>query len=333
MSKIPKIIHYCWFGGKPLPNLAQKCINSWKQFCPDYEIKEWNEQNYDVRKIPYTTQAYDAKKYAFVSDYARFDILYQYGGIYFDTDVELIKPLDEIINQGAFLGLEAPGSINAGLGLASLASNPIFLEILDSYKSDNFINIDGAYNLKTVVTRVSDIFKKHGFSDKTEIQNVAGFIIYPMEYFCPKDCLTGKINLTEHTYAIHHFNASWVDKGIILIRKERLDSWGFVLNTEEEPIYYNAILQNKNFIKNSHDLYVAVNMIKRIFAAGKKHYKNENFYKTIQNIMFSISEHGIKNKVTSLKLYFTTFRKWKIFKTPRANLRYIYHCFRNLLHL
>lgn len=98
---IPKIIHYCWFGGNPLPELAQKCIASWKKFLPDYEIKEWNESNYDVRKIPYIEQAYNAKKYAFVSDYARFDILYQYGGIYFDTDVEVIKPFDEILKRRA----------------------------------------------------------------------------------------------------------------------------------------------------------------------------------------------------------------------------------------
>lgn len=103
---IHKTIHYCWFGGNPLPELAQKCIASWRKFLPDYEIREWNETNYDVRKIPYTAQAYDAKKYAFVSDYARFDLLYQHGGIYFDTDVEMIRPLDDILERGAFIGVE-----------------------------------------------------------------------------------------------------------------------------------------------------------------------------------------------------------------------------------
>mgnify|MGYP001644804644 FL=1 len=103
---IPKIIHYCWFGGHPLPASALKCIESWRKYCPDYEIKEWNESNYDVNKIPYISQAYEVKKYAFVSDYARFDILYQYGGVYFDTDVEVIKPIDEIIEKGAFFGME-----------------------------------------------------------------------------------------------------------------------------------------------------------------------------------------------------------------------------------
>ena len=222
---IPKIIHYCWFGGNPLPELAQKCIVSWKKFLSDYEIKEWNESNYDVRKIPYTAQAYEAKKYAFVSDYARFDILYQYGGIYFDTDVEVIKPLDEILKRGAFAGVECAGALNAGLGMASLAASPIYKEILDSYKTSSFIKPDGSLNLTTVVTRVSDIFKKHGFTDKNEIQEVAGVTVYPTEYFCPKDPKIRKIHITENTYTIHHYDASWVDENQkkIITEKEWID--------------------------------------------------------------------------------------------------------------
>lgn len=103
---IPKIIHYCWFGRGPLPELAQKCIASWKKYLPDYEIKEWNEDNFDVNIIPYTAEAYQAKKYAFVSDYARFWIMYHYGGIYFDTDVEVIRPMDDIVANGNFMGFE-----------------------------------------------------------------------------------------------------------------------------------------------------------------------------------------------------------------------------------
>ncbi len=209
---IPKIIHYCWFGGNPLPELAQKCIASWKKFLPDYEIKEWNESNYDVRKIPYIAQAYDAKKYAFVSDYARFDILYQYGGVYFDTDVEVIKPLEEILKRGAFAGVECAGALNAGLGIASPAASEIFAEILDSYKTESFLNCDGSYNLKTVVERVSDIFRRYGFTNSLEIQDIAGFTIYPPEYFCPKDMRTSELKLTENTYTIHHYDGSWVEE-------------------------------------------------------------------------------------------------------------------------
>ena len=208
-SKIPKIIHYCWFGGKPLPELAKKCIASWRKFFPDYEIKEWNEQNYDVRKIPYMDQAYDAKKFAFVSDYARFDILYQHGGIYFDTDVEVIKSLDEILKHGAFAGVECAGALNAGLGIASPVASTIYKEILDSYKTSSFIKPDGSLNLTPVVTRVSDIFKKHGFTDKNEIQEVAGVTVYPAEYFCPKNFETGELNITDKTCSIHWFDGSW----------------------------------------------------------------------------------------------------------------------------
>ncbi|MBD5435325.1 MAG: glycosyl transferase [Treponema sp.] len=213
---IPKIIHYCWFGGKQLPELAQKCIASWKKFLPNYEIIEWNEGNYDVRKIPYTAQAYDAGKYAFVSDYARFDILYRHGGVYFDTDVEVIRPLDGILARGAFAGVESADHpsrvLNAGLGLASPAASPVYREILDSYETASFLNDDGSMNLTTVVERVSGIFRRHGLSDKNEIQQVAGITVYPAEYFCPKDFETGALHITENTYSIHWFDGSWVSE-------------------------------------------------------------------------------------------------------------------------
>lgn len=209
MNEIPKIIHYCWFGGNPLPELAEKCIVSWKKFLPDYEIREWNERNYNVRKIPYIAQAYDAKKYAFVSDYARFDVLYQYGGIYFDTDVEVIKPLNDILKRGAFAGVECAGTLAAGLGIASPAASPVYKEILDSYKESSFLRKDGSMDLTTVVERVSGIFKSHGFSNKSEIQKVAGVTVYPAEYFCPVNPATGELKITENTRTIHHYAATW----------------------------------------------------------------------------------------------------------------------------
>jgi len=206
---IPKIIHYCWFGRNPLPELALRCIESWKKFLPDYEIKEWNEDNYDVHKIPYISEAYNAKKYAFVSDYARFDILYEHGGIYFDTDVEVIKDLTPIIENGAFAGVECAGSLAAGLGIASEATMPIYKEVLDSYKEEHFVNQDGSLNLKTVVTRVSEVFFKHGFVKEDKIQDVAGVRVYPTEYFCPIDPKTGILNVSPNTYTIHHYAATW----------------------------------------------------------------------------------------------------------------------------
>ena len=207
---IPKIIHYCWFGGNPLPSLAQKCIESWHKFCPDYEIREWNESNYDVHKIPYISQAYKAKKYAFVSDYARFDILYEYGGIYFDTDVEVLRSIDNLISNGAFAGLELPGSIAAGLGIGAEIGCPVFKEIIDAYKKIAFMTDDGQMNLTTVVSIVSRVFKNYGFTSENKLQKVAGVTIYPIDFFCPKNYETGEIVITQNTYTIHHYDGSWI---------------------------------------------------------------------------------------------------------------------------
>ena len=201
---IPKVIHYCWFGGNPLPELAQKCIESWKKYCPDYEIKRWDETNFDINCCEYVREAYGAKMWAFVSDYARFRILYENGGVYFDTDVELIKPIDDIIAKGPFMGLEESGTaqVGPGLGLAANAGLGLAEEVLKSYHNSHFVKGEnGCYD--TVVTRVTNIFP-----DK--ISEVAGITIYPPEYFCPLNCYTGKMNLTENSHSIHHYMASWV---------------------------------------------------------------------------------------------------------------------------
>jgi len=213
---IPKIIHYCWFGGNPLPNYAVKYIKSWEKYFPDYEIKEWNESNYNVHKIPYTSQAYNAKKYAFVSDYARFDILYDYGGIYFDVDVEVIKPFGKILDDTGFIGTESLGTINAGLGIgcnAGLgvgcnAGLKVLKEILEHYAEDRFLCKNGLYeyNLKTVVSRVTEILVKKGFDAKSyDIQKIAGFTIYPPEYFAPENPATYLAKITDNSVSIHHF--------------------------------------------------------------------------------------------------------------------------------
>lgn len=208
---IPKKIHYCWFGGNPMTTLGEKCISSWKKLLPDYEIIEWNETNYDVKKIPYMKEAYDKKKYAFVSDYARFDILNSEGGIYFDCDVEVLQSIDDILEKGPFMGLEGKGRIASGLGVACEKKNPLIEEILGTYKTDHFINSDGTLNQLTVVKRVTDIFRSHGFDDNNpEIQEIAGFFIYPTEYFNPKSIENFEIKITEKTRTIHHFAASWL---------------------------------------------------------------------------------------------------------------------------
>ncbi len=225
--EIPKIIHYCWFGGKPLPLLAKKCIDSWKKFLPEYEIKQWDESNFDVNIIPYTSQAYEAKKYAFVSDYARLWLLYKYGGLYFDTDVEVIKPLDNIISSGAFMGCENKFNpnmppvnlhINPGLGLGALPMMNIFHELLELYDSLQFIKEDGSLNLKTIVEYTSELFVQHGLKNCPNIQRIEGISIYPWDYFCPMTP-TLIMNLTENSVTIHHYSASWEDGKVRLRRK------------------------------------------------------------------------------------------------------------------
>ena len=212
---IPKIIHYCWFGGNPMPELAQKCIASWKKYCPNYEIIEWNESNLDFSDCDYAREAYEAKKWAFVSDYARLKIIYENGGVYFDTDVELLRPIDEILEKGAFMGCEKnnPNILVApGLGMAAESKLEIYKEIIDFYQSIHFVDEDGNYNLTTIVKYTTKILKTHGLSDVDGIQIVAGVRIYPMEYFCPKDFDTGMITITDNSYAIHHFDGSWLSE-------------------------------------------------------------------------------------------------------------------------
>lgn len=214
---IPKKIHYCWFGGKPLDKMGQKCLASWKKYFPDYEIIEWNESNFDVNCCQYVKEAYEAKKYAFVSDYARYKILYEQGGVYFDTDVEVIKPFDDILEKGAFFGCENPNlnsgmATNPGLGCAVAPGLGFYKEVLDDYEKSSFYSEDGSMNLYTIVQRTTDLLRKHGLQDTMEIQYVADIYIYPAEYFCPINIMTKSLIITENTYAIHHYAGSWLSK-------------------------------------------------------------------------------------------------------------------------
>lgn len=212
---IPKIIHYCWFGRGQMPALAQKCIASWKKFFPDYEIKEWNEDNFDVNIIPYTQEAYEAKKYAFVSDYARFWILYQYGGLYFDTDVEVIRPMQKIIEHGAFMGCEHDATettlpcVAPGLGLGVEAHSALYKDILDLYAGLHFRNPNGTLNFKTVVQYTTEVLVRYGLACQSGLQSVGGISIYPKEYFCPIDYRTKECVITSKTVSIHHYAESW----------------------------------------------------------------------------------------------------------------------------
>ena len=223
---IPKVIHYCWFGKNELPEDAKRCIASWKKFCSDYEIIEWNETNYDVRKNKYMSDAYDEKKWAFVSDYARIDIIYNYGGIYLDTDVELLRPLDELLKDKMFCGWESrdpildekkityENSVNLGLGFGAEKNNIALKDILDLYEKLNFINEDGSLNLMACPHYQTEILKQYGLDDsqRTYQKLKDEIIVYPESYFSPKSMTTGKIILTDETYSIHHFSGTWIEK-------------------------------------------------------------------------------------------------------------------------
>ena len=214
---IPKVIHYCWFGRNPLPESAIKCINSWKKFFPDYEIKEWNEDNFDVNIIPYTREAYEAKKYAFVSDYARMWILYHYGGLYFDTDVEVIKNMDDIVESGSFMGIEVESrdgvlSVNPGLGIGVIPGHSIYNEILGYYNTISFIKEDGSYNLFAIVRITTMILNNNGMRNVDMLQDVSGIRIYPKEYFNPLNDNTGQLIITENTRCIHWYTKTWMKK-------------------------------------------------------------------------------------------------------------------------
>lgn len=212
-DNIPKVIHYFWFGGNPLPELAETCIASWENYLPDYEIKRWDESNFDVNAILYTKQAYEAGKYAFVSDYARLKVLYDEGGVYFDTDVEVLRSIDDILENGAFMSLEAMEDggvgINPGNGIAAPAGLPTYKRLVESYEKDAFLDENGKHNLSTIVTRVTNLLEEDGFVAKNEIQKVGDITIYPTDYFCPKNFATGKVTITKNTYSIHWYDASW----------------------------------------------------------------------------------------------------------------------------
>lgn len=207
---IPFKIHYCWFGGGKLPELAQKCVNSWKKYCPGYEIICWNESNFDINSNRYVREAYDAGKWAFVSDYVRLWAVYKYGGIYFDTDVELIKPINYLLKNGAYMGRDEKGLVSTGLGFAAEPGNAAVGEILKDYDDIHFLLPDGKYDITPCPNRNTEVLKRLGISSNGGTETVAGITILPQEYLCPMCYDTGKVNITDKTVSIHHYYASWI---------------------------------------------------------------------------------------------------------------------------
>lgn len=222
---IPKKIHYCWFGKNEIPQKDKKCIESWKKYCPEYEIIQWNEDNYDITKNNYMYEAYKNKKWGFVSDYARLDVIYNYGGIYLDTDVELVKPIDDLLTNKFFCGFEDEGMVNFGIGYGAEKENLVVKSVLAEYENKSFYKEDGSLNLTPCPTYQTEVLKSYGLQCNGQKQVLSDeILVLSIESLCPKSFLTGEINCTKNTYGIHHFNMSWLSKEDIIWheRKQRL---------------------------------------------------------------------------------------------------------------
>lgn len=209
-EKIPKIIHYCWFGRNKKPDIVNKCISSWRKILTDYEIIEWNEDNFDINCNEYVKEAYENRKYAFVSDYVRVEVLYNMGGIYLDTDVEVFKSLDEFLEEDSFWGFEEKDYI-ATSTIGAKKGNKLIKQFLDFYRGKSYNEMSKNLETSTNVQIVTNIFKKIGFEMNGEEQTIESIgTIYLQEYFSPYDYINYYDKKTENTYTKHHFYKSWV---------------------------------------------------------------------------------------------------------------------------
>ena len=206
---IPKVIHYCWFGKGKMPPLSEKCIKSWEKYCPDYEIVCHSEDNFDISENRYAREAYDAKKWAFVSDYVRLKVIYDEGGIYVDTDVELIKPIDGLIKDTGCMGFDDNGIISTGLGFAAEKGNELVGALLSDYDNISFLLPDGKFDITPCPDRNTKKMVSLGFNPEIKDQVFMGIHMLPEDYLCPVKYYTGKKVITKNTYSIHHFSASW----------------------------------------------------------------------------------------------------------------------------
>lgn len=216
---IPKTIHYCWFGGKEKPDFLKKCIESWNICCPDYEIKEWNEQNYDVNRHVYTKEAYEAKKFGFVTDVARLDILNENGGLYFDTDVELLKSLDDCLYQKGFVATEKWSNINSGGGCGFVKNHPMLERLIEYRDSYHFIMPDGKFNIETNGYYETKIFMEKGYKPNNILQTIGDVTVYPSYVFHPYDYMSGETDMRSSTLSVHHFYGGWMEENDRLNRE------------------------------------------------------------------------------------------------------------------
>lgn len=227
---IPKIIHYCWFGGQPLPKLAEKCLSSWKKFLPDYEIKEWNESNFPLDNYIFAREALENKKFAHVSDVCRLHALKFEGGVYMDTDVEILKTLNSCLHHSAFSGFENDDFVPTGI-MASVKGGTWVSDLLAYYQNKSFVNSDGSLETMSNTSIITNLMLAKGFKMNNRFQEVKDYVaFYPNDYFCPKSYKTGRINLTQNSICIHHFAKSWIpfkDKYQNIIKMKLMNLFGY----------------------------------------------------------------------------------------------------------
>lgn len=217
-AMIPHKIHYCWFGRSPKPKLYQQCIASWYRFCPEYEIIEWNEDNFDLTQHPYLQWCYNHQKWAFLCDFARLLILREHGGIYLDADVEMVKPPDALLENEAYLGFENETWLNTGLGFGCMQNHPLTDALLQPYLQMKPAE-DGSFRLIPCPRLNTGALLSFGLKQDGTKQQVCGAEILPVEYLNPYDDATGRLAKTENTFSIHRYGKSWMNKGSILRSK------------------------------------------------------------------------------------------------------------------
>lgn len=213
---IEKVIHYCWFGRGPKNAKIRKCIESWKRVCPDYKIVEWNEDNFDVTMIPFTREAYECRRWSFVSDYARLWVIYHCGGIYLDTDIEMVKTPNRLLKEQCFFGFEKTQNvkyrINTGGGFGAVKHHPAVKKIMEYYTGRHFLREDGTEDLMVCSEINTMALRDYGLKDDGSLQRLGDILILPTEYFAPVNYYTREMNITKNTIWIHHYAASWMTK-------------------------------------------------------------------------------------------------------------------------
>lgn len=241
MNTIPHVIHYIWFGHGKHSKLQKKCMKSWKKFCPDYEIKLWDESNFDINTAPlYVRQAFEAKKWAFVSDYVRIKVLYEHGGVYFDTDTEVLKDISHLLKNNAFMAFEASDMITTGV-MGCCKGDLILKELLDSYDCREFYDSDGNINSTVTGKYTTEVFLKHGLKIGGAEQMVENWKIYPFTYFYPVKVINNKTYYTKNTCIVHWFEGTWFPEEYKRARKH--DKNFFIKLFRKSPIsklYYKV---------------------------------------------------------------------------------------------